>query len=93
MIHPDTVFDKPVDLSVDGVLQWCRTYISTQLGLAEDDIDSDALLDELSLDSAMITALSIEIEAWLEADIPLSVFFDNRSLREIAATIAAMSKG
>lgn len=67
---------------------WCRAYIGDALGISPDSIDVNREFDSLGLDSAVITSMLIELEEWLELDIPPSLFFSLGTLAAMADTLA-----
>ncbi|MBA3772843.1 MAG: acyl carrier protein [Ramlibacter sp.] len=70
------------------ITSWCKTYIASALGVSPESIDAQQDFDELGLDSALITSMLIELEEWLELDIPPSMFFSQRTLEAMGAALA-----
>lgn len=72
----------------DRIAEWCIDYIANALGIPPDRIRPDDDFDRLGLDSAVTTAMVIDMEAWLGAEIPLSVLFEQATLRDVAAAVS-----
>jgi acyl carrier protein len=79
-----------VDASPDAdrIAAWCIDYIANALGIPPDRIRPDDDFDSLGLDSAVTTAMVIDMESWLGAEIPLSVLFEQATLRDVAIAVA-----
>ena len=68
---------------------WCINYIARVLNAPQNAIDPSAEFDQFGLDSALTTAMIIDLEAWLKIDIPPAVLFEQTTLNGIAAALSA----
>lgn len=71
-----------------AVFAWLKTYISNVLGMDQASIKGSDGLDSLGLDSALTTALAMDLETWLGIEIPLAILFEAETLDNIAVGVA-----
>ncbi|WP_157831999.1 acyl carrier protein [Thalassospira marina] len=72
-----------------AIFQWLQTYICKTLDMNPASVGLHDNLDSLGMDSAITTALAMDLEGWLNIEIPLSILFEADSLEQIAAGVSA----
>lgn len=55
---------------------WCIGYISRTLDIPVDQIDPNEEFHVFGLDSAIATAMILDLEDWLQIEVPPSVVFE-----------------
>jgi acyl carrier protein len=70
------------------ILAWCIDYIAKTLDMPPAGIHSDSEVDEFGLDSVMTTTMVMDLESWLGVEIPLTILFEQRTLKDVAASVA-----
>lgn len=70
-----------------SVVTWCKEYIAKAVDIPISDLDEEADLDSIGLDSAITTSMLLDMEEWLGMEIPPSVLFENSSLSAIARDV------
>lgn len=73
----------------DRIVAWCTQYIAKVLALDPATIGDTDDLARFGLDSSIATSMVFDMEEWLGTDIPISILFEQNSLRAIAAEVAA----
>ena len=72
----------------EHLVDYLRRHLARVLGLSTPDlVETDRPLSELGLDSLMATHLKNQLEADLEADVPVAAFLTGPSVAELAALI------
>lgn len=74
------------------IVEWCTAYVSRALHLDPSAIRDTDDLDKFGLDSSIATSMVFDMEEWLEAEVPVSILFEQRTLRAIAADVAQRVK-
>jgi len=74
--------------TAQDITTWCCDYLGGALDVRADSIDLTRELDELGIDSAVITSMLIEMEEWLGIDIPPSTFFSQSTLKALGDVLA-----
>ena len=67
-----------------AVAAWLKSYIANVLGMEDAAIKGSDGLDSLGLDSALTTALAMDMEGWLGIEIPRAILFEAETLDKIA---------
>ena len=70
------------------IRNWCIEYIARVLNTPKSAIDPSSEFDQFGLDSALTTAMIIDLEEWLKIDIPPAVLFEQTTLNGIAAALS-----
>jgi acyl carrier protein len=73
-----------VDSSKEEILQWSREYLADVLEIPVDDVDPQADLDHLGVDSAIAVSLLMEVEERYGVDLPPEVLFEIPNLDAVA---------
>lgn len=71
-----------------SILSWLKKYIANVLSIEVTSISDTDGLDSLGLDSAITTALAMDLENWLGIEVPLSILFEEDTLENITAGIS-----
>lgn len=71
----------------ERIIKWCARYIGDVINIDPRTISADDDLDSYGLDSSIMTSMVFDMEEWLKVDIPISVLFEQRTLRGIAAEL------
>jgi len=66
---------------------WCVDYIARTLNIPASEVDPTAEFYRFGLDSALATAMILDLEEWLGIDIPPSVVFEQVNIRNLAADL------
>lgn len=74
----------------EEIVEWCLSYISRTLDVPSDSVSETEDFSNLGLDSALTTALTLDLEIWLDVEIPLSTFFENRNIKQASIAIAKL---
>ncbi len=77
-----------VQISEDNIRGWCVDYVARVLHTPADEIDPNAELDRFGLDSAVTTAMIIDLEDWLGIEIPPALLFEQSTLAGIASAVS-----
>lgn len=72
------------------IVAWCASYIGRVLDIEAADVQPDAEIERFGLDSAIVTSMLIELEEWLEVEIPPSLLFEHGTLRSMAAAVTEL---
>jgi acyl carrier protein len=84
------VSSKPADSNQSRIAAWSVNYIAKAIDVDPATINPNDEIDNLGLDSAMVTAMVIDMESWLGIEIPISIFFEYRTLNAVAAEVAKL---
>jgi acyl carrier protein len=77
-----------VQVSEQQIREWCVDYVARVLHIPPADVAPDAELDRFGLDSAVTTAMIIDMEDWLGIEIPPALLFEQSTLSGIAAAVS-----
>jgi acyl carrier protein len=66
---------------------WCVDYIARTLNIPASEVDPTAEFYRFGLDSALATAMILDLEEWLGIDIPPSVVFEQVNIRNLAVDL------
>lgn len=77
-----------VQVSEQQVREWCVDYVARVLHLPAAQVDPNAELDRFGLDSAVTTAMIIDMEDWLGIEIPPALLFEQTTLVGIASAVS-----
>lgn len=66
---------------------WCVDYIARTLNIPAIEVDPTAEFYRFGLDSALATAMILDLEEWLGIDIPPSVVFEQVNIRNLAVDL------
>lgn len=80
-----TILDTTLE---DRIVVWCVAYIAKALNLEPKSIRDTDDLDRFGLDSSIATSMVFDMEEWLATDIPVSILFEQTTLRSIAAEVS-----
>lgn len=81
---------EPVIVDEQRIVAWCSDYIAKTLGFPVSQIQPSDALDAFGLDSAITTALALDLENWLGVEVPLAILFEQRTLADIGAAVAKL---
>ncbi len=70
-----------------------RTRLAVLLKCAPADIDVNAPIGNLGLDSATAVGLTLELEEWLDRPIDPALFFEHPTIQALAAALANLGAG
>ena len=76
------------EVSAEDIMAWCIDFISEQLHIPKAQIDVDTEFDEFGLDSALVTAMLIEMEEWLGIELSPSIVFEEPTLRKLGRALS-----
>jgi acyl carrier protein len=76
------------EIGAEGIELWCIDYIARILNLPREEIDPTSEFQSLGLDSALATAMIIDLEEWLDIDIPPAAVFEQVTVTNLAADLA-----
>jgi acyl carrier protein len=77
------------EVNAEDIMAWCAVFISEQLHIPKPQIDVDVEFDDLGLDSALVTAMLIEMEEWLGIELSPSVVFEEPTLRKLGEALSS----
>jgi acyl carrier protein len=77
--------------SPDELLAWMRAHVGERLHKPVSEIDPDAPMDVLGLDSMEAVAMTGELERKLGLRIEPSALWEHRTLRRLARFLASLS--
>jgi len=83
----DIEMEKKDRLSSSDIQRWLLEKTSQILMLSQEDIDCDAHLNELGMDSQEVFALIGSLEDWLSQRIPTSIVEDAGSINGIVSYV------
>ena len=75
--------------SADEICEWIRFHLSTLLKCSRDEIDVNAHVSQLGVDSAAAVGMTMDLEDWLGRRIEPAVVFDYATIAELARGLAA----
>ncbi len=81
---PGELSALPAQVREDRLIEYFRDRVAAVLELAPEKVDLDRPLLKLGLDSLTAIELKVEIDAFLGASLPLSVFLESSGVRELA---------
>jgi acyl carrier protein len=84
----DTAIETSSTIGAESVERWCVDYIGRTLNMPPDEIDPNGEFDSLGLDSAIVTAMILDLEEWLGIEIPPSVIFEQTTIGNMAVSLA-----
>jgi acyl carrier protein len=70
------------------IRQWCTTSLAKVLKVPTERIDPQATFARLGVDSAAAVFFVLDIEEWLDLELPASIAFEYRSIAELAGYLA-----
>jgi acyl carrier protein len=74
-------------VDAEGIEVWCVDYIARTLNIPASEVDPTAEFYRFGLDSALATAMILDLEEWLGIDIPPSVVFEQVNIRNLATDL------
>jgi acyl carrier protein len=70
------------------IRQWCTACLAKLLKVPIERIDPQASFARLGVDSAAAVFFVLDIEEWLDLELPASIAFEYPSIAELAAYLA-----
>ncbi|WP_460930938.1 SDR family oxidoreductase, partial [Oleiagrimonas citrea] len=77
----------------DFIGQWLVEHLVEIIGCKTSEISWDDSFADLGLSSSEATGLAGEFERWLETELPVELFFDHRSIREVVEHVSTIGNG
>jgi acyl carrier protein len=74
----------------NGLQNWLRERVAAYGDVSADDVDTDARLTDLGLDSVYALTLCGDIEDTFNVDMDPAVIWDHDTIRSLADALAAM---
>lgn len=84
----DTAIETSRTVDAESIQRWCVDYIARTLNIPASEIDPSGEFDSFGLDSAIATAMILDLEEWLGIEIPPSAIFEQTTIGDIAASLA-----
>lgn len=75
-------------ITQENIVNWCKEYVGNVLDIPTSEINVDNELDRFGLDSALTTAMIIDLEALLDIDISPSILVKQTTINKIAAELS-----
>jgi acyl carrier protein len=66
------------------ICAWCTSYLAKELEVPANQIDSHANFARLGIDSATSVFFIIDLEEWLDLELPSNIAFEYPSIAELA---------
>ncbi|MCW7541680.1 acyl carrier protein [Aquabacterium sp. A7-Y] len=81
----------PEDKSVDAesLERWCIDYIARTLNIPASEIHPDGEFHSFGLDSAVATAMILDLEEWLGIEVPPSAIFEQVTISNLVTDLMA----
>jgi acyl carrier protein len=70
------------------IRQWCTVCLAKVLKVPAERIDPQATFARLGVDSAAAVFFVLDIEEWLDLELPASIAFEYPSIAELAGYLA-----
>lgn len=70
------------------IREWCTACLAKVLKVPAERIDPQATFARLGVDSAAAVFFVLDIEEWLDLELPASIAFEYPSIAELAAYLA-----
>lgn len=72
------------------IVEWCTEFIAKTLDIPPDRIDPRADFDSFGLDSPAAVGMVVELEEWLQHEVPPSALFEHPSIEQLASHLAQL---
>jgi acyl carrier protein len=79
--------------SSNDVREWLRAHVARILKCAPEDVDVNAPVDRLGLDSATAVGLTLDLEDWLGRPVEPAVFYDYGTIQALADALGTRGAG
>ena len=79
---------QPVKRTADEIADWLVDYLSKELAIPADELDVNARLFDLGLNSRKTVILAGDLEDWLGVEIAPDLAFDHPSIAALSAHLA-----
>ena len=76
--------------SEESIQAWIVEYLARVLNVDAASIDTDAELERLGLNSALVVSMMGDLEDWLAVELPPAVMFDYPTIRLLSGHLAAL---
>ncbi len=80
---------EPEKIDAETIEFWCIDYISRTLNIPAEEIDPQNEFHTFGLDSAIATAMILELEDWLHIEVPPSVIFEQVTIGNLVSDLTA----
>ena len=70
------------------ICEWCTTYLAKVLKVPADQVDPQAGFARLGVDSAASVLFVMDIEEWLDLELPANIAYEYKSVAELAGYLA-----
>ena len=70
------------------ICAWCTSYLAKEMEVPADQIDSQANFARLGIDSATSVFFIMDLEEWLDLELPSNIAFEYPSIAELAGYLA-----
>jgi acyl carrier protein len=74
--------------SESEIRQWCTSCLAKVLKVPAERIDPQATFARLGVDSAAAVFFVMDIEEWLDIELPANIAFEYHSIAELAGYLA-----
>jgi len=81
------VTEQQEKIDADVIESWCVNYIARTLDIPPDEIDPKDEFHTFGLDSAIATAMILDLEDWLRIDVPPSVIFEQVTISNLVVDL------
>jgi acyl carrier protein len=78
-----------IAIQPEDIVARCAAFIAEQLHRPAAEIDPDMEFDDFGLDSALVTAMLIELEEWLGVELSPSLVFEEPTLNRLSRAISS----
>jgi acyl carrier protein len=75
-------------ITEESIVNWCTEYVCSVLDISDSEVNANSEFDRFGLDSALTTAMIIDLEELLGIDISPSILFKQTTIKNIAAEIS-----
>jgi acyl carrier protein len=77
-----------VTAGTQEIMARCTAFIAGQLQRPEEEIGPDVEFDDFGLDSALVTAMLIELEEWLGVELSPSLVFEQPTVAGLSQAVS-----
>lgn len=67
------------------IVDWCTQFIARTLDIPPERVNPQADFESFGLDSPAAVGLVVELEEWLQHEVPPSALFEHPSIDQLAA--------
>ena len=74
-------------IDAESIELWCINYIARTLNIPPNQIDPKGEFNSFGLDSAIATAMILDLEEWLGIEVPPSAIFEQVTISNLGADL------